>query len=297
MKTLLPGVLAAAMAFATGGYSRTVAAPGTAAAMPWSAVHVATVSGFHVPECAWSDSDRGVVYVSNIESAPGEYWSDDGKGYISVMDNHHAVTSRRWIDSGPECVLHSPKGMVRLGPHLYFTDNSRLMRCTLTSKDVEVVASGFGRANDLCTDGRNVWLSDGQRSEIHCIAPDGKSRTIKTPDGINGITFSGDDMFGVSWDLHEVYELDPAGDKAPVPFGVSSHFTNLDGIEVLDDGTLIVSDFMGHKVSAIGPDRKTVWTLIETNSPADIGLNRAEGLIYVPHFMEDKVSVYRLRKN
>ena len=79
-------------------------------------------------------------------------------------------------------------------------------------------------------------------------------------------------------------------------FGLAEHFTNLDGIEVLDDDSNIVSDFMGNKVSLISPDRKTVTTLAEADTPADIGINRRNGLLYVPHFMKDKLTVFRLER-
>jgi hypothetical protein len=65
---------------------------------------------------------------------------------------------------------------------------------------------------------------------------------------------------------------------------------------VLDDGTFVVSDFMGNKVCTVSPDRSSVSTLIEIPSPADIGLNRKDGLLYVPQFMKGKLSVYRIKK-
>jgi hypothetical protein len=102
-------------------------------------------------------------------------------------------------------------------------------------------------------------------------------------------------MFGVSWALHEIYELDPTGKSQPQAFGLADHFTNLDGIEVLADGTFIVSDFKGNKVCTVSPDRSSVRTLVEVTSPADIGLNHEEGLLYIPHFMENKLSIYRIR--
>jgi hypothetical protein len=81
-----------------------------------------------------------------------------------------------------------------------------------------------------------------------------------------------------------------------VAFGLDRHFTNLDGIEVLDDGTFVVSDFTGNKVCTIPPDRSRVDTLVETPTPADIGLNRKAGLLYVPQFTSDTLSVYRLTR-
>lgn len=262
----------------------------------WQAEHVTTLSGFNVPECAVYAPDSGMVYISNIDCGPEEYWLDDGKGFITVLGTDNLVNTKRWVESKTACALHAPKGMCLLGNHLYFADNTRLMRCTLTGDNIEVVTTGFSRANDLCTDGRNVWVSDIMTGKIYAISPSGEKREILSPEGVNGITFAGEKMFGVSWSLHEVYELDPSGNNAPVAFGLAEHFTALDGIEVLADGTFIVSDFMGNKICTISPDRTVVQTLIETVSPADIGLNREKGLLYVPQLLEDKLSVYRLSR-
>lgn len=262
----------------------------------WIAEHVTSVSGFNVPECALYDPAKGLVYVANMDCNIGEYWTDDGKGYLSILGEDHSIATERWVDSQPTALIHEPKGMCLLGEHLYFNDNTRLMRCTLSGENVEVVASDFKKANDLASDGENVWLSDTEAGKIFCISPDGNKREIKAPAAVNGITFSGDKMFGVSWDLHEIYELDPSGDKAPVAFGLAEHFTNLDGIEVLEDRTFIVSDFMGNKVCAVSPDRASVRILAELTTPADIGLNRKDGLLYVPQLTQDKVAVYRIKQ-
>ena len=96
--------------------------------------------------------------------------------------------------------------------------------------------------------------------------------------------------------FRSVYELDPSGDNPPVAFGLAEHFTNLDGIEVLDDGTFIVSDFKGNKVCSISADRKTVETLAELDSPADIGIDRSRNLLYVPQFMQNKAVIYKLNR-
>jgi len=101
----------------------------------------------------------------------------------------------------------------------------------------------------------------------------------------------------VSWDQHDIFELDPAGETDPVPFGLGAHFTHLDGIEVLDDGTFIVSDFDGNKLWAVGSDRKAIAPLADVETPADIGLDRKRMLLYVPLFMKDEVAIFRLTKD
>jgi len=262
--------------------------------MQWEVEPVSTTEGFNVPECVLVGD--GVVYVSNIESLPGEYWTDDSKGFVSVLNSDGSIKTLRWIESQPAAILHGPKGMCLLGEHLYFTDNTRLMRYTLDAGKPEVVADHFGKANDLVAKGGNIWVSDTLHGKVFAISPAGERREIPAPEGVNGLTFHAGKMFAVSWTLHEIYELDPSGENEPQAFGLADHFTNLDGIEALADGTLIVSDFKGNKVCTVSPDRTTVRTLVEIASPADIDLNRAEDLLYIPHFTENKVSIYRLKQ-
>lgn len=261
----------------------------------WSAAHQVTLTGFDVPECTLHDAASGLIYVSNVESAPDEYWMDDGTSYLSIIGPDNNIRKQRWLNSTEQAPIHGAKGMCILGDFLYFTDNTRLMRCDAsTGKGLHLVVSGFQKANDLVSDGKNIWLSDNAAGKVFCISPDGEKREIPAPAGANGLAFGGEKLYVVSWDLHEVYELDPKGKKEPVPFGLADHFTNLDGIEVLCDGSFIVSDFKGNKVSLISKDRKQVKTLIEISTPADIGLDRKKHLLYVPQFLAGKVAVYQL---
>jgi hypothetical protein len=260
----------------------------------WQVRKMAELDQFWVPECALPVPGSDRVFVSNVAAAKGEYWTDDGKGFLSVLVGGR-MQRLRWLQSKPGAVLDGPKGMCLFRGKLYFTDNTRLLRCNPDDgSGLEVVAEGFGKANDLATDGDAVWLSDGQESKIWRIAEDGAKREIVAPKGVNGITFAQGRMFAVSWELHDVYEVFPIGAKDPRPFRLADHFTNLDGIEVLADGTFIVSDFMGNKVCAITPDGKTVYTLVQLESPADIGIDRQGMILYIPQFFTDKVVLFRL---
>jgi len=51
---------------------------------------------------------------------------------------------------------------------------------------------------------------------------------------------------------------------------------------------------MGDKVCVVSADRKTVKTLIELTTPADVGLNRDKRLLYIPQLTVNKVAVYNL---
>jgi len=149
------------------------------------------------------------------------------------------------------------------------------------------------RVSNMACDGVAVYVSDTAAGVVYRMAADGVTR-VKAPAGVNGIAFSGGKMYAVSWDLHEVYELDPTGQGEPVPLGLARHFKTPDGIEGLQDGTLLVSDMHGNRVAAVTPDRENVYTLVELPTPADIGLDRERRLLYIPQFERDCVTVCRL---
>ncbi len=264
----------------------------------YSAAQIRVIENLNVPECALPGPDGKKLYISNIDTQDEGYWTDDGKGFISLLASGGEMKELKWINSSSEKKIHAPKGMCILNGFLYFNDNTRLMRCALNDPgNVSRVGEiNFIRANDLATDGKSLWLSDIGASIVYCIDPEGNAKKIPAPEGVNGVTCFNGKVFTVSWTLHDVYELDPDGKKDPVPFGLASYFTNLDGIEVLDDGTFIVSDFMGNKICTIGRDRITVRTLIELESPADIGVNRKENMLYVPQLKKNRAVVYKLKQ-
>lgn len=264
----------------------------------WKAVLVETIEGMDVPECVLPDPENGVFYVSNIGSPEGEYWDDDNKGFILQIDATNTSKVVRWLEGTPEKRVDSPKGMCILDGWLYFTDNARLMRVSLEdqSKLEEIPLPETQRLNDLATDGTAVYVSDTALGCAYRVTPEGEHTRIQTPESVNGLTLAKGRMLGLSWDLHDIYTLDPEGKNPPEPWGLGEHFTALDGIEVLDDGNLIVSDFVGNKICIVEPDTKNVHTLVEIETPADIGLDRKTGLLYVPLFIKDTVAVFRLTK-
>ncbi|MBN2307831.1 MAG: hypothetical protein JXR94_02605 [Candidatus Hydrogenedentes bacterium] len=296
------GVVIAALAFAAaaqGAAAQEAAAQEAAAqgaAQGWTLEQAAVVEGFLVPECLCPDPESGAVYVSNVEAAEDEYWNDDGKGFVSRMTATGEIEALRWLDTDPLAVLNGPKGLCILKGNLYIADNGRLLRCPIKEKGpvAEVPLPRTGKLNDLATDGEFLYVSDTELGLVYKVGPTGSQTIIQAPPSVNGVTCFRGRLFAVGWDTHEVYELDPSGDNPPVPFGVAEHFTNLDGIEVLADGTFIVSDFMGNQVCSIAPDRKTVQVLVQLESPADIGIDRTRGLLYVPQFMLNKAVIYKL---
>ncbi|MBW7864765.1 MAG: hypothetical protein H3C30_10180 [Candidatus Hydrogenedentes bacterium] len=254
-----------------------------------------TLSGFAQPEGVAVDPATGMAYVSNMNTDKDHYWQDTGKGFISRLKPGGELDALKWVESTPDFVLNQPKGMVVHDGRLYVADNARVVAYVLPKgrpgKVYEI--PGAERLNDMAAADSGVYVSDTATGKIHRvdISGGGKHETIATIEGINGIILGKGALYAVSWTLHEMYEVDQTGAQPPKPFGMEKEFTNLDGIIVLEDGTFIVSDFMGNKVSAVSADRKTARTLHELDTPADIGWDAKRGLLYIPQLEHDKVVV------
>jgi len=264
----------------------------------WSLVAVGSVEGLDAPEGVRVDEATGVGYVSNMVTGEGNYWQDDGKGFVSTLRPGGRLAELRWLDSTPAEPIHEPKGMCILRGVLYVADNTRVVAYSIDDGKRGVIPiPGAQQINDVATDGRAVYATDTGGSAIYKLAAGAPPREIKSPRSPNGVTFDANGtMFVASWEMHEVFETDPRGAGWPVPFGLSDRFGGLDGIEVLPDGTFIVTDLKDGKIHAISADRKTVTTLANVTTPTDIGLDRKRLLLYVPMLHENRVAIFRLVK-
>jgi len=275
-----------------------------AARAEWTAERIAVVEGFQTPESVAVDPVSGIAYVSNVvtaDSAGQGPWDEDGRGFISRLKPGGEVDVLKWREKTRRGLrlgtLNAPKGICIIPGQLRVADITRMVYFDMTRNRPGIVTPirRAQRLNDMATDGKAVYLSDTGAGAVHRLAP-GERCLLRAPPGVNGITWFQGKIYAVSWSEHDVYELDPLGKTEPRPFGLASHFTALDGIEVLDEETILVSDFSGNKVSVIGLKEKTVATLLETTTPADVGLDRKRMLLYVPLFTADQVEVYRLDK-
>jgi alpha-L-fucosidase len=262
-----------------------------------TAEKIKTLEGFKTPESVVFKTRTSVAFVSNIECKEGEYWVDDGKGFVSKLDPDLQITKLRWKDSTKDAVLNAPKGLCILNGWLWMTDNTRLVGYQ-TKKGGErkvIEIPGAMQLNDMAADANNIYVSDKGAGIVYEVDPEkGSLKKIKAPEAVNGITFVDGKMYCVSWALHDLYELDRTGKKKPVAFGLAKHFTNLDGIEGLACGAFIVSDFVGGKVSLVTPDRKSVFTLLEMQTPADIAIDRQKMILYVPSLLGNTVEIFQL---
>ncbi len=263
----------------------------------WTATRISVIPNGNMPECVAIDSSGGVVYISNMVAPEKNYWEADGKGFITKAALDGKVLALRWRVSTDAVRLSKPKGTWIQDGMLYVADIDGVAIYNLRDGSARrLTVPGGKMLNDVAAFGGAVYVSDTATGLIHKLGDPGA--TIAGCEAINGITFTPDGrLFAVSWGLHEVFELDPKGKTPPKPFGLADQFKNLDAIEVLDDGTFLVTDYTGGRLVTISPDRKTVRTLAEFGQAADVALDRKTMRLYATSMVGNEVIIFQLAKD
>ena len=265
----------------------------------WTLVPLRSVKGFKTPECAEVNPADGTVYVSNLFAVTRDaVGALDANGFISTLEPGGKVRAYKSIQGTPALPIHGAAGMCFFKGYLYFNDRNGLKRRRLDgSEPTEVVTvPGSKSFNDAGCDDKYVYVTGGDC--IYRVDADGNSNKFLELKGVNGIKSCSGKLFAVTTNKakSDLYELDPGGKEAPKAFGLAPKFAGIDGIEILPDGTFLITDCHGHKVYSVAPDRKTVKLLAEgLEYPADLGVDFTRRLVYVPQFYRNTVEVYSLK--
>ena len=270
-------------------------------ATSWRLEPVCSIPGFKTPECAAVNPVDGTVYVANIFAvARDQVGALDGNGFISKLAPGGRIIEYQAVKGPATLPVHGPSGTCFFNGYLYFNDRNNLKRCPLkdlTAIEVVPIPGTDGGFNDSACDGTYVYVSS-KETAIYRVDAQGKGGKFVDLAGANGIKSWKGKLFAVTTNKEksDLYELDPTGKTPPQAFGLAPRFAGIDGLEILDDGTFLITDCHGHKIYAVAPDRKTVTLVAEgLEYPADLGVDLKRGLVYVPQFFRDTVEVYRLK--
>jgi DNA-binding beta-propeller fold protein YncE len=254
-------------------------------------------------------SDGKFLYVTNIGKAldPG---AKDGDGYISKLSLDGKVIERTLNTTK----LNAPKGTAIIRGMLYVADIDRVVGFEMaTGKQlVEINLSpvtGSNFVNDLTTrDDFTLFASCtdvGKIAEVNIRT--GYVRVIADVKGANGITYdkATSRLYTCSFDFQNMQggELGVITwkNKLPVYEKLGDVHGAFDGLALLDDHTLVVSDWgaMDHPAGFVEKvDLKTNkvtkldWPLI--SGPADFYLNASEKKIFIPALVEGKLVIQQL---
>jgi outer membrane protein assembly factor BamB len=290
-------LLATALLAACGGAESDTSADDAA---PVAAAESITVSdvGFSTPESVLHDVDADVYLVSNINGGPLDR---DGNGFISRLSPDGEVLDLKWIDGESEGVeLSAPKGMAIQGGSLYVTDIDcvRVFDARSGEPTGSVCVDGATFLNDLVahpetgvivTDmGRDAAFEPTGTDAVYHLTADAYAPIVADEGlgGPNGVAMRGDELVVVSYFSGEVYSVSADGAELWFP---ALEGAQLDGVEALDDGRLLVSDWGSNCVVVIDEAGLGPCVVENVEAPADIGLDRERNRVLIPLFMANEV--------
>lgn len=263
--------------------------------------------GLQTPESVVYWEEQDVYLVSNINGGPLDR---DDNGFISRISPNGSVESLRWIDGASEAVeLNAPKGMGISAGKLYVTDMDRVRVFELSSgaetPAIEVAGATF--LNDIAVSSNgDVFVSDtglklGEQGlapsgtdAIYRIAPEGALSTVVAESALglpNGLSATPTGVTVVTWS-GKIYSVGLDGVRSEE---VSAPAAQLDGVEELPDGRLVMSSWEGKGLYVGAPTGPFEFLLEDLNAPADIGYDTKRGALLIPLFEDNAIVVHPLQ--
>ncbi len=263
------------------------------------------VRGFSHPESVLIDGQRR--FVSNL-GAMRDPFGHDGDGFISELDaDGRIVALRAFPREGKK--LDSPKGMAVLDGRLYVADINRVVGFDLATREQVFEARVPGDEptllNDMVVAHDAMIVSDTLRGKLYRVDIADGAFTVFA-DGLPGAN-------GVAWDAvknrilingvgadfagGDLFEVNGAGVVHRLEHGPHGLF---DGIAVLGDGRIVVSDWLTfarpaagaitiHAADGSGGVRFEAG--LDIHGPADFAVDEASRSIWIPAMVDNEVVI------
>lgn len=247
-----------------------------------------TKTVFQVPESACFDTERNVLYVSNINGKSSE---KDGNGYISKCSLSGEILKQKWIIG-----LNAPKGMGVYKNLLYVADIDRVAEIDIIAGKINrfLETDGAKFLNDIAIDEKgNVYVSDMMGNKIYRISESKISMWLDDAllSSPNGLFVEGKNL------LIGCGKIVKAELVSPKPAVMIDKTGNIDGLKGTGDGRYLFSDWKGN-VFMTGIDLKFEkildMTLAGMNA-ADIEYIPSKKLLLVPTFSDNRVIAFELK--
>jgi sugar lactone lactonase YvrE len=271
---------------------------------------VRNIIGFQGPESVRYDPDQDVFFVSNMT---GYGSALDGNGYISRVSAANPDSASILAQGGKDgVILDAPKGLALHGDTLWVADIHALRAFDRhTGAPLATIDFAPLRAvqlNDVAigTDG-TIHVTDtgiimGKDGVVH-LGPD--RIFVVGPDRVISVAAEGAQLRrpnGITWDAGRarwiVVSFDPfVGEVASMPADMSSRTVlrsgkgQLDGVEVLRDGTILFTSWADSSLHALrdGRDQPIVR---DVPVAADIGIDTRRQRVAIPLSMLGRVQLW-----
>ncbi len=257
------------------------------------------LTGLSTPESALYDSDKNIIYVSNINGGPME---KDGNGFISIISPEGKLINLNWVKG-----LNAPKGMSLFADKLYVADIDMLVVIDTNTGDIleQYQGSNAKFLNDVTVtkDGK-VFVSDMLTNTIYCL--EGSTFDVWLNDekliSPNGLHAEPEQLIVGSWGvMTDGFATKVPGHMLSVHYdsksisnlGNGQSVGNLDGVEPIGENFL-VTDWMVGKLYKIDRAGNAELLLELEQGMADHEFITEENLILLPMMKNDKLLAYTL---
>ena len=254
-----------------------------------------------LPESVVLDSASDALYVSNIG---GEVMKKDGNGFIAKLKPDGTMVEREWVTG-----LDGPTGLALHGGKLYVADISQLVEIDIAGKKIvnrypakdaiflnDVVAAGDGTVYVSDTMTNTIWrLKDGT------FEPWLKDEALNGP---NGLLVQGDELIVTQFGKlpEEGKEAVLGGllsistnDKSVRKLGSGKPIGNLDGIELLEPGVYLVTDWAEGALYRIDSEGKAERLIDMNKGSADHLYLPETKTVLIPMMIDNSLAAYSLK--
>lgn len=259
------------------------------------------IDGFEAPESVLKNGDK--IFVSNIGGAQPNPAAKDGDGFISELSADGKIIQQKFQKG----TLNGPKGLAITNNIVYVTDIDRVVGFDINSGEqvFELKIPGAAFLNDLSGAGNNMLaVSESMNNKVYLINTSGKTFYFAgSVAGANGVTYDaktkqlfvcgmGAQMSGAG----KLYVKDINSTDTVFTELQDSPTGTFDGIEMMDDSHLLVSDWINFNsdkgrlvVYDLGNHRSTAYSV--EAGPADIYFDKSSGKVYIPQMPKNRILI------
>jgi DNA-binding beta-propeller fold protein YncE len=256
--------------------------------------------GFAQPESVVVDPATGAIYVSNIA---GAVMQKDGNGFISKLNGEGKIVTRQWVKG-----LNSPTGLALRDRTLYVADVDQLVEINAASGEIlkRYPAKGAIFLNDVAVDvDGTVYVSDTPTNTIWRLK-DGSFEPWLANDklnGPNGLLVQGDTLIVASLgkipgagQKKEIAGLSQISlkDQSVTPIGTGKPIGNLDGIDLLQPGVYLVTDWADGALYRVDQKGKAEMLIDLHQGSADLTYLPDKKIALIPLMLDNSLAAYRL---
>lgn len=256
--------------------------------------------GLAQPESVTYDPVTDVLYVSNIN---GAVMQKDGNGFISRLRPDGTIIERIWAKG-----LNAPTGLALRDRKLYVADVDELVEINAASGRVTKrhKAKGAIFLNDvaIAEDG-TVYATDTPMNTIWRLKDGTFEPWLANDDlnGPNGIIVQGDKLIVASFGKmpSSGQEQELAGlmtvsieDQTVAPLGKGKPVGNLDGLQELEPGVYLVTDWAGGTLFRIDRKGKADQLINLNQGSADLMYFPDQNAVVIPMMLDNTLAAYAL---